>query len=181
MAYHDYQETIELPEGVTATVNETVVTCKGPRGEVSREILARGVIAKVNEKRITLEAKNASKKQQNLLFTYKAHINNLVRGANEGFTYKLKICSGHFPMNVSLKGNKFEVKNFIGEKVPRQLTIKEGADVKIEADIITVKGIDREIVGQVTADIEQLCKRPGFDKRIFQDGIYITEKAGKQM
>lgn len=181
MTRNDFKETITLPEGVTASIANNIVTCKGPKGEVSREVLARGITVSTSEKEIVLEATNASKTQKNLLFTYKAHFKNLVQGVAEGFTYKLKICSGHFPMNVSLKGNKFEVKNFIGEKVPRELIIKDGADVKIDGDIITVDGVNKETVGQVAADIEQLCRRPGFDKRIFQDGIYITEKAGKQM
>lgn len=181
MARNDYQETIQLPEGVSAAVAGNVVTCKGPKGELSREILARGITAKAEDNTIILEAKNATQHQKNLLFTYKAHLKNLAKGASEGFTYKLKICSGHFPMNVAVKGNELEVKNFIGEKVPRHLKLKEGSEVKIEGDAITVTSVDKEIAGQVAADIEQLCKRPGFDKRIFQDGIYIVEKAGKKM
>lgn len=162
-------------------VKDSVVTCVGPKGELSREILARKLTISANSEALTIEAKDATQQQKNLLFTYKAHIKNMIRGVLEGFTYKLKICSGHFPMNVTLKGNELEVKNFIGEKVPRHLNIKEGADVNIEGDQITVTSNSKEIAGQVAADIEQLCKRPGFDKRIFQDGIYITEKAGKKM
>jgi len=54
----------------------------------------------------------------------------MIRGVTEGYTYKLKICSGHFPMNVSLKGDVLEIKNFIGESVPRKLKIKEGSEEK---------------------------------------------------
>jgi large subunit ribosomal protein L6 len=105
----------------------------------------------------------------------------MIKGVQEGFTYKLKICSGHFPMSVALKGNTFEIKNFIGEKVPRTLKIKQGADVKIEGDQITVHATDKELAGTTAGAIEKLTRRPGFDKRIFQDGIYITEKDGKKL
>ena len=82
-------------------------------------------------------------------------------------------------MTVSVKGSIFEIKNFIGEKVPRTTVIKEGSTVKIDGHDIIVESINKEQAGQMAASIEQLTRRPGFDTRIFQDGIYITEKDGK--
>jgi large subunit ribosomal protein L6 len=82
-------------------------------------------------------------------------------------------------MNVSLEGNKLSIKNYLGEKIPRVLEIKEGASVKVENENIVVESISKEIAGQVSADIEQISKRVGFDSRVFQDGIYIIEKDGK--
>ena len=84
-------------------------------------------------------------------------------------------------MNVSLKGQNFEIKNFIGEAFPRKLVLKENVTVKIEGDSITVTGINKELVSQTAASIETLTRRNGFDKRRFQDGIYITVKDGKQL
>lgn len=176
----DLKEIIELPAGVTLTIDDDfLMTAKGPAGETSKKLEARGVAIKVEDNTVVLESKNPKKLQKNLLFTYKAHLKNLVKGANEGFNYKLKICSGHFPMSVALKNNVFEIKNFIGEKVPRTLVIKKGVDVQINGDVIEISGTSIELAGQVAADIEKLTRRPGFDRRIFQDGIYITEKAGK--
>ncbi len=105
----------------------------------------------------------------------------MLRGVTEGHTYKLKVCSGHFPMSVSVKEGVLEVKNFIGEKVPRRLMIKDGVTVTAEGDVIVVTGHDKERVGNQAAAIEQLMRRPGFDRRIFQDGIYLTEKDGKEV
>lgn len=181
MARTNITEEIELPEGVSITINGDQITAKGPKGESTKKMQARGVIIKADNGKVTLTAQDATKLQKNMLFTYKAHIKNLAKGAAEGYNYKLKICSGHFPMNVGLKGNTLEVKNYIGEKVPRILKIKEGAEVKINGDEIEVNSVNKETAGQVAADIEKLMKRPGFDRRIFQDGIYITEKDGKAM
>ncbi|MDP6647875.1 MAG: 50S ribosomal protein L6, partial [Candidatus Woesearchaeota archaeon] len=61
------------------------------------------------------------------------------------------------------------------------LQIKEGATVKVEGDLINVTSTNKETAGQVSADIEQLTRRPGYDKRIFQDGIYIINKDGKEL
>ena len=105
----------------------------------------------------------------------------MIKGSNEGHVYELKICSGHFPMNVSIQGKELVVKNFIGEKFPRRLKIQEGVIVKIEGEKITVEHTSKEIAGQSAANIEQLTRRPNFDSRIFQDGIYITVKDGKQI
>ena len=113
--------------------------------------------------------------------TFTAHIKNLVKGVTEGHMYKLKICSGHFPMNVSVTGNEFIVKNFIGEKVPRKVELVKGTTVKVEGSDVIIEGIDREKTGMMAARIEQMTRRPGFDTRIFQDGIYIVEKDGKEI
>ena len=179
MAKKDINESIVIPEGVTVDIKDNTVTVKGEKGELSRLLQGRGITLRVEENNVIIEAPQASQREKKLSFTFKAHIANMIRGVQEGFTYKLKICSGHFPMSVALKGDIFEIKNFIGEKVPRTLKIKPGATVNISGDEIVVTGIDKELVGQAAADIEKLTRRPGFDRRIFQDGIYITEKAGK--
>lgn len=174
------QTTINL-EGCTFTRDERVIIVKGTKGELKRMLSDKNIIIKQEGETLRLSFEKTGKKQKAQLFTTSAHIKNMIKGTTEGYNYKLKICSGHFPMNVSLKGDTLEIKNFIGEKVPRTLKIKPGATVKINGELIDVDGIDKEIVGQTAGSIEKLTKRPGFDKRIFQDGIYIIEKAGKKI
>ena len=72
------------------------------------------------------------------------------------------------------------IKNFLGEKVPRSLKLKHGVTVNVDGSQIVVEGVDRELAGQVAADIEQATRRPGFDTRVFQDGIYIISKDGEE-
>ena len=172
---------VELNEDIEASVNKYDLTVKGPKGEVVKRLADKNITLNVDGNKIIVTAPKLTKKYKKVVNTFIAHIKNMIQGASEGFTYKLKICSGHFPMNVALNENLFSVKNLFGEKVPRELIIKEGAEVKIDNDIITVESVNKEIAGQVAADIETLTKRPGFDIRIFQDGIYITEKAGKEL
>lgn len=172
---------IEVPEGVTLSYENKVFTAKGEKGENTKRIFFPTVDIKVESGKVTVLAENAGKSEKKLIGTCEAHIKNLIVGVTEGFEYKLKICSGHFPMNVSLNGNKFVVKNFLGEKVPREVTLKQGPQVKIDGQIITVTGIDKELTGQCAADIEQLMRVTNKDRRIFQDGIYIIEKNGKVM
>ncbi len=59
------------------------------------------------------------------------------------------------------------MQNFLGEKVPRVIKLKQGVDVKIEGQEITVESPDKELAGQTAAAIEQLCKITKRDRRIF--------------
>ncbi len=181
MKVDELTEKIDALEGVTLTADANTITVKGAKGELSRYFPSRKVLVTVADNAVTIRAKNATAREKKLVYTFRSHIRNMMRGVTEGHVYKLKICSGHFPMNVSVKGNALEVKNFIGEAVPRQMPIAEGAAVKVEGDIITVEGINKELVGQVAARIENLTKRPGFDSRVFQDGIYLIEKDGEAL
>lgn len=114
-----------------------------------------------------------------LLGSLGAHLRNAIQGVQQLHQYKLRICSGHFPMTVSLTGNEFIVKNFLGESVPRQVQLVPGVTVKINDKEILVTGPDKEKAGLMAERIEQLCRITNRDLRIFMDGLWITEKAGK--
>ena len=118
-------------------------------------------------------------KTRALLGTFKAHINNMFSGLNEPFVYKLKVCSVHFPMNVQAKGNEIVINNFLGGKKPKIVKIPTGAEVNVDGDIIAIKSIDKELAGIAATRIEQATRLTGKDRRIFQDGIFITEKGRK--
>ncbi len=173
--------TVELPQGVSAALKDGVLSFKGPKGEAFHKLEERKVNTKVQGNIITIQGKRATQRDKMMTGTVEAHIRNLVRGVQSPYIYTLKVCSGHFPMTLALQGDKLTIKNFFGEKVPRILQLKKGAAVKIEGDKITVESASKELAGQVSADIEQLVRRPGFDTRIFQDGIYITSKHGKDI
>jgi large subunit ribosomal protein L6 len=111
-----------------------------------------------------------------LVWTFVAHLKNMVKGVTQGYTCRMKICSGHFPMNVSITNNELIIKNFLGEKVPRTVKLAKDVQFKIEGAEIIITGIDKEKVGQNAANIEQLCRVTNRDRRIFQDGIYIKGK-----
>lgn len=179
MTKKDLLATLEIPDGVTVTKENDFFVVSGSKGVIKRKFDNPRIKLELSENKVKISSKSASKREKAVVLTYKAHLKNAFKGSNESFVYKLKICSGHFPMNVSVSNNVFIIKNFLGEKVPRQVKIKYDVTVKVDGNIITVEGPDKEKVGQVAADIEQATRRPGFDKRIFQDGIYITEKAGK--
>lgn len=177
----DLRKEIELTEGVTAQVEGSTLKVKGPKGEVQRNFLHSKVKIAIEEGKIVFVAKKASKREKTVIGSFESHVKNMVQGVVEPHVYKLKICSGHFPMNVAVSGRELTVKNFIGEAVPRKVQLMEGADVKINGTEIVVTSCDKEAAGQAAAQIENLCRVTNRDRRIFQDGCYIIHKAGKDI
>jgi large subunit ribosomal protein L6 len=177
----DIIDTIELKDGATASVNGRIVTVKGKRGELSREVKSLTIVPSVQGSNIVLKAADGNKRDKRMIFAMSAHIRNMVIGVTEGHKVVLKVCASHFPMNITISGRDFTVKNFFGEKVPRSLKLKEGVEVKLDGQMINVEGPDIEKVGQTAASIEQLCRITNRDKRIFQDGIYIINKYGQEI
>ena len=174
------EERLEVPEGVKFEIKDGTATVEGPKGKLTRPIDPK-LSVKLEGAEAIISVKDASKREKTLIGTFKAHFANMLLGAKEGFTYKMKVCSGHFPMTVAVKGSDFVVKNYLGEKVPRVLKLKQGVDVKVEGDIVVISSNSKELAGQTAASIEKLTSRADYDKRIFQDGIYIIEKSGKEI
>ena len=172
----DVNSEIVIPEVVTVTVTGTVVNAKGPKGEDSRDYNYPGVSVKVEEGKIKLFCAKAGKREKRIVSTFMAHVKNMLRGVVDGFEYKLKICSGHFPMNVSVSKDSLIVKNFLGEKHPRKCDFVSGVKVNVKGTEVVVESVSRESAGLVAGRIEQLCRITDKDRRIFQDGIYITQK-----
>ena len=172
---------IELPDSTSAVLEDNFLLIEGPKGAIKRELKQFDILIKIENRKIILESGINTKVVKKLLGSLTAHIKNMIRGSLQNYVYTLKICSGHFPMNVSVTNNRLTVKNLLGEKVPRVLQLKEGADVKVEGDLIYVKSVNKETAGQVSADIEQLTRRPGYDQRVFQDGIYLINSDGKEL
>lgn len=177
----DFKEVLEIESDVTVSIENKIIKFKGPEGENEKLFDNPQIKFKIDDKTITLLVSKGTKREKKMIKTYCAHIKNLIKGVKQKFNYKLKICSSHFPMNVTLTGDKLIIKNFLGEKAPRTLKIKPGAEVKITGDIIDVTSCNKEKAGVVASDIELLTKKTGKDLRIFQDGIYITEKGGKKV
>jgi len=82
-------------------------------------------------------------------------------------------------MTAEIKGNEAIIKNFLGEKTPRISKIIPGVEVEINGNTIVVKSSNKELAGQVAANFETATKIRGRDLRVFQDGIYITNKSGR--
>ena len=172
------EHTVEIPAGVTATIDGDKVTITGPKGSVSRDFVSARHDIFQEGGALIVRVDVPRRKERALAGTWKAHLNNMVKGVNDGFTYKLKALYSHFPMTLAVQGNKLIVNNYFGERVPRSAVILDGVEVKIQNKTeVVVSGIDKEAVGQTAANIERSTTVKKRDRRVFQDGIYLIEKA----
>ena len=167
---------VEIPEGVEARKENSYLIIKGEKGELKRQFKKPGINFEIKDKKVVFESKD-NRKGKRLINTFAAHARNMIRGVTKGYEYKLKVIHTHFPITVKKQDDWVLIENIFGEKNPRKARIMPDTEVIIQGDEIIVRGIDIEKTGQTAANIENAAKRSGFDRRVFQDGIYITEKA----
>jgi len=180
MMLPEVNEKINLPEGVTATFENNILTIKGEKGENSKVFSHPKINIKLNGNIIEINSKNVRRKDKAIIGTFAAHINNMTKGVTQGFEYQMKTVFSHFPIKTIVEGNKFIIQNFLGERSPRFAKIINGVKVDIKGEAISVTGIDKEKVGQTVANIERATKVKKRDIRVFQDGVYRISKGGRQ-
>ena len=171
---------IEIPEGINVEIDGTKLVVEGPEGKNQRNYKMPNVSVVKNGNKVIVSSKKATKNEKKLVNSFAAHVKNMIDGVQKKFEYKLKICFSHFPITVEVKGKEIIIKNFLGEKIPRKTTIPEGVEVDVNKDVVTVKSTDLEKAGQVAANFEVATRIRNRDKRVFQDGIFITSKAGSE-
>ena len=176
-----YSKEIAIPEGVTINFSNGLITVKHKNNEISRPFNLSNEQIRIDNGKLAVQAKKQGKAEKKAIGSLIAHVKNMLTGVTLGHKYVLKICSGHFPMEVSVNNNQLIVKNFFGERVPRVFDIKPGIKVTVNNDRIYVESHNKELASQASADVEQLMRRPGFDARVFQDGIYLVNKDGKEL
>ncbi len=176
----DLIKKINIPNGVKAEGSGTKIMVKGIKGSLEKEFKIKKVKFEIKDEEVVLSAKGASKDVKRNMNSVAAHITNMIKGVDEGYEYELKVCASHFPITVEKKGVKAIIKNFLGEKVPREVTIPKGAEVIIDKDKIIISSIDKEIAGQASANFEKSTRVSNRDNRVFQDGIYIIKKPGRE-
>jgi len=175
------KKTIEMQDGVEFSVVGQQITAKGPLGEVTRIFPSNKLKITTEKGIVNVENVIDTQSMRTLVGTFGSHITNMISGVREPFIYKLKITSVHFPMNITLSGKVLSIANFLGSKKPVIVNMPDGVDVSIDSDIITISSTNIETAGMAATRIEQATRLTNKDRRVFMDGIFITEKAGKQI
>jgi large subunit ribosomal protein L6 len=170
------QTAIELPEGVTATLQGRALSIKGAKGEARKHFDKVNVNISVQGNKILISPFSVKKKDNIIINTVASIVRNMITGVTKGFTYKVKVVYAHFPITVKTKGKQVLIENFVGERSPRVAEIVGDSKVSVEGDDVIVKGVSVEDVGQTAANIELATKIKRKDQRIFLDGLYIYHK-----
>ncbi|HNT07040.1 MAG TPA: 50S ribosomal protein L6 [Methanoculleus sp.] len=168
---------IEIPPGVNARLEGSVLTVSGPKGTLVRDMRFPQIDVRIADGEVIVSTASDKRRFLAMSGTLEAHVKGMFRGVVEGYEYRMKVVYSHFPIQLKLQGDRLEIGNFLGEKQPRAAKIIEGVTVRIGNDEVTLTGIDREKVGNTAANIEHATKITKRDPRVFQDGIYITERA----
>ncbi len=172
----NYEIKFEIPSGISGSFENDKITFSKGNSVISRKMALPFVKVSVSGNEIVFLCLKSNKKKIAEIKAQIAHIKNIFLGLNERFVYELEVCNVHFPMTVKVDGSKLAINNFLGEKVPRSAKILEGVEIKIEGNKIKVISVDIEKAGQTAANIEKASKVTEKDRRIFQDGIFITKK-----
>lgn len=169
----------KIPENIEISYVDNILIVKGPKGTISKKLRYPRVEFKIETDKILVGTVRLTKREKKIIFTYNAHLKNMIFGVLNGYEYNLVVLYAKFPITIELKNNVFSVKNLLGEKVPRTVKIPEGIKIDVKGKKISVFGIDKELTGQVAGSLEQSCKITNLDRRVIQDGIYITDKPKK--
>jgi len=169
------KQPITIPAGVTVEVNGHTVSVTGPKGTVKKHF-APEVNINVEDGKVVVSTKGTGKYVMSLFGTTRAIINNDVIGVSNGWSKKLELVGTGFRADVS--GNELSLT--VGFSHPVKIKAPEGITFKVEKNIITVDGFDRETVGQVAANIRAVKPpEPYKGKGIKYVDEVIRRKPGK--
>lgn len=167
---------IQVPNGVNVNLENTVITVKGPKGSLTREI-HKDMKVNIAENEIVIERPSDNKLHRSLHGTTRSIIANMVSGVTEGFTRNLELVGVGYRANKT--GDKIVLN--VGYSHPVEIVPEAGIEFEVPSNTkITVRGIDKERVGAVAAQIRSVREpEPYKGKGIKYEGERIIRKEGK--
>ena len=168
---------IHVPAGVTVTIKDNVVTVKGPKGEMT-QVVNPDINVTLEDGIIHLTRPTDEKNHRALHGLYRSLINNMVVGCSEGYKKELELVGVGY--RVMAKGPQ-QLEFALGFSHPVIIDAPQGIEFTVETPTrMTVKGIDKQLVGEVAANIRKLRKpEPYKGKGVRYAGEHVRRKAGK--
>jgi large subunit ribosomal protein L6 len=170
------KQEILIPAGVEVTKNGVTYTVKGPKGSISKDF-RDDITITIADGKVTFDVKRNDKFSKALWGTYASHFKNMIQGVQTPYQKKLILEGVGFKSEVKGK----EIHFALGFSHPVIVKIPEGLTVTAEKNIITVSGVDKELVGSYTAAIRALKKpEPYKGKGMRYEEEVIRRKQGKK-
>ena len=168
-------KTIDITSEVEVTVNDNSIEIKGPKGELSFEY-SHIINVKVEEKEIIVTRSGDDRASKSLHGLTRSIINNMIIGVSQGWQKELEVIGTGYRTQV--QGNKINLT--LGYSHPIDFPLPEGIKAEFKEGTITITGIDKQLVGQVAANIRALRKPDAYKgKGVRYKGEQITLKEGK--
>ena len=167
---------VAIPSGVDVTIDGATVTVKGPKGQLSH-VVAEPIAVEKGEDGVTVSRPDDERASRSLHGLTRSLINNMVVGVTEGYEKKLEIHGTGY--RVQNKGGALEFA--LGYSHPIVVEAPEGITFAVENPTrFSVQGIDKQLVGEVAANIRKLRKPdPYKGKGVRYEGEHIRRKVGK--
>ena len=166
---------VVLPAGVEIKQDGNNITVKGPKGELTREF-SSDIKMNIEGNEVTFIRPNDSKEMKTIHGTTRANFNNMVVGVSEGFQKALELIGVGYRAQV--QGNKLTLN--VGYSHPVEMTAPEGVTFEVPATQVIVKGINKEVVGELAANIRGVRPpEPYKGKGIRYVGEFVRRKEGK--
>jgi len=169
---------IAVPAGVTATVEGSQLTVKGPKGTLAMQLLDDLVKYEVEDGEIRVSPLTEAQRNRAAWGMQRTNVQNLVTGVTEGFTKVLEITGVGY--RAAAQGKNLRLQ--LGYSHDVNFPVPEGIDIKTpDPNTVEISGIDKQKVGQVAAEIRRWRKpEPYKGKGIKYRGEYIFRKEGKK-
>lgn len=169
-------KSLEIPEGVEIQQDNNSITVKGPKGELTRTF-HKDMTVKIEDNVLTVERPSDHKEHRALHGTTRSLIANMVEGVSKGYEKSLEIIGVGY--RAQKQGNNVVIN--AGYSHPVEVPNREGIEIEVPSNTkLTVKGIDKELVGAVAAKIRAIRPpEPYKGKGIRYEGERVRSKEGK--
>lgn len=167
---------VPIPNGVDVQLKDNYIKVKGPKGELERQ-LHEEMIINVEDGKVIVQRPTESKKHKSLHGLTRTLISNMIQGVTQGFEKSLELVGVGY--RATKQGQKLVLA--VGYSHPVEIVPPKGLEIEVPSpNIITVKGIDKEQVGALAANIRAVREpEPYKGKGIKYEGEYIRRKVGK--
>ncbi len=167
---------IAIPQGVTVVVDNGQLKVTGPKGTLERPV-HRAVTISVDGEIVRVDVQRKEDKNERSLWgTFASHVINMITGVTEGFKKQLEVNGVGY--RVAMKGTDLNIE--VGYSHPVEFKIPDGLTASVDKNIITIEGMDKELVGQIASEIRAIRKpEPYKGKGIKYIDEVIQRKAGK--
>ncbi|MDW0120459.1 MAG: 50S ribosomal protein L6 [Nitrososphaeraceae archaeon] len=177
MSTREHVSTLEIPDGISVSLEERVISVKGKLGTIKKDFTKLPAFLTIENNIVKIEPYGTRRKDFAISKTAQSIINNMIKGVQNGYKYRMKIVFAHFPITVKIKDGKVHVENFFGERKARISNIVgDSTKVAIEGDDIVITGPHLEHVSQTAANIELSTRVKNKDQRVFLDGVYVYSR-----
>lgn len=170
------RQPITIPTGVTVNIDGQLVTANGKLGKLFHQ-LPDGITVRMEDKSIFVTRQDESRSQRSLHGLSRTLIANMIKGVNDGYSKQLEVVGVGY--RAEMRGSALQLQVGFSHRV--LLFPPEGVEIKVGAgNVITVTGIDKQLVGETAAKIRAVRKpEPYIGKGIKYSGEFIRRKAGK--